>query len=164
MSGYQIFTDATADMSESMTFGWPSVRILPMQVHIGERNYQYGPHGDITVNEFYRLQRSGQFAMTSQASPDTCMRLFEPCLQEGKDIIYIGFSSALSGMYHSASLAAEELRQRYPERRIMCIDMSDQEIANRLNVVRSTVQYRRTSSLKEMRKRMEVVQDGKHSE
>lgn len=122
MSGYQIFTDATADMSESMTFGWPSVQILPMQVHIGERNYQYGPHGDITVSEFYRLQRTGQFAMTSQASPDTCMRLFEPYLQAGKDILYLGFSSALSGMYHSASLAAEELRQRYPERRIMCID------------------------------------------
>lgn len=122
MSGYQIFTDATADMSESMTFGWPSVQILPMQVHIGEENYQYGPCGNISVDKFYSLQRSGQFAMTSQASPDTCMRLFEPYLRDGKDILYLGFSSALSGMFHAASLAAEELRQRYPDREIMCID------------------------------------------
>lgn len=122
MAEYQIFTDATADMSESMTFGWPAIQILPMQVHIADREYRYGPGGDITVDEFYRLQRSGQFAVTSQASPVTCMRLFEPYLRDGKDILYLGFSSALSGMYHSASLAAEELRQQYPERRIICID------------------------------------------
>lgn len=119
---YQIFTDATADMSESMLFGCPTVQIIPMQLHIGGQAHRYGPGGDITVNEFYCLQRSGQFAMTSQASPETCFSLFEPVLRAGKDILYLGFSSAMSGMYQVANLCAEELRVQYPERRIMCID------------------------------------------
>lgn len=113
---YQIFTDATADMSESMLFGWPSVQIIPMQVNIGEHEYRYGPGGDITIDEFYRKQRRGQFAMTSQASPETCFSLFEPVLRAGKDILYLGFSSAMSGMYQVANLCAEELRVQYPER------------------------------------------------
>ena len=119
---YQIFTDATADMSESMLFGLPPVQIIPMQVHIGGQEYRYGPEGNITVSEFYRLQRSGQFAMTSQASPETCFSLFESALREGKDILYLGFSSAMSGMFQVANLCAKELRAQYPERMIMCID------------------------------------------
>lgn len=52
-----------------------------MQANIGGQERRYGPGGDITMNEFYRLQRSRQFAMTSQASPETCFSLMEPVLR-----------------------------------------------------------------------------------
>jgi len=47
---------------------------------------------------------------------------FEPFLKEGKDILYLGFSSALSGTYQASIIAAEELAEKYPNSVIKCID------------------------------------------
>lgn len=122
MAAYQIFTDATADLSDSFMEGLPQVKIVPMQVEIGGSEYTYGPNGDISVQEFYRLQRSGNFAQTSQISPAEYLKCFEPCLCQGTDILYLCFSSGMSGTLQSARLCIEELKQEYPERNIICID------------------------------------------
>ena len=119
---YQIFTDATADLSGSMVENLPKLEIIPMRVHIGEEEFEYGPDGTITAKKFYDLQRSGKFAKTSQINPLTYESYFEPILQEGKDILYICFSSGLSGTIQSARICAEELGEKYPDRKIICID------------------------------------------
>lgn len=122
MAAYQIFTDATADLSASSMEGLPPVKIVPMQVEIGGSEYTYGPNGDISVQKFYRLQRSGNFAQTSQISPAEYLECFEPCLRQGTDILYLCFSSGMSGTFQSARLCIEKLKQEYPERNIICID------------------------------------------
>lgn len=122
MVSYQIFTDATADFSPEMMAQLPSVEVIPMEVKIGGRVYQYGPHGDISVQEFYQLQKAGNFASTSQINPSTYFEAFEPCLRQGKDLLYLCFSSGMSGTFQSAQLCIEELREKYPARTILCID------------------------------------------
>lgn len=122
MNNYQIFTDATADIAADMMTEMPETRVIPMNVEIGGRDYIYGPEGTITVKEFYRLQREGSFATTSQITPPTYFEFFEPCLREGKDILYLCFSSGMSGTYQSALLAAEELQEEYPKQKIVCLD------------------------------------------
>lgn len=122
MDGYQIFTDATSDLAPELTAGLPSVEMIPMNVEIGGTEYSYGSPEGITAKEFYRLQRAGNFATTSQINPTIYFKHFEPCLRQGTDILYLCFSSGLSGTYQSAFLAVEELQQEYPERRIICID------------------------------------------
>lgn len=122
MTDYQIFTDATADISPMMLSGLPPVEIIPMELEIGGRAYTYGPSGTITPSEFYHLQRDVHFASTSQITPLTYQQYFEPALQEGKDILYLCFSSGLSGTFQSAQLCIGELRERYSERRVECID------------------------------------------
>lgn len=122
MADYQIFTDATADLSPEMLSGLPPVEMIPMEVEIGGRVYTYGPSGTITPAEFYRLQREGHFSSTSQITPQTYRQYFEPVLQDGRDILYLCFSSGLSGTFQSAELAINELRTLYPERSIACID------------------------------------------
>lgn len=119
---YQLFTDATADLTDVPMGGLPHVEIIPMQVEIGGQDYVYGPGGTITVDEFYALQKAGNFATTSQINPDVYFRHFEPCLQAGKDMIYLCFSSGLSATIQSAALCIQDLRQKYPERKIVCID------------------------------------------
>lgn len=119
---YQIFTDATADHNSAVMPGTFPVEIIPMQVEIGGREFSYGPHGDISAEEFYELQKTGNFAFTSQINPLVYFRAFEPCLKAGKDILYLCFSSGLSGTFQTARLCAEELGETYPERRIYCID------------------------------------------
>lgn len=122
MGNYQIFTDATADLSPALLAGLPSVEIIPMQVEIGGTEYTYGTPEGISAKEFYQLQRVGNFATTSQINPTVYFQSFEPWLRRGTDILYFCFSSGLSGTYQSAILAIEELQQEYPERRIICID------------------------------------------
>lgn len=122
MNTYQIFTDATADLTAKLMIGLPCVEIIPMQVEIGGREYTYGPGGTITSGEFYSLQRAENFASTSQINPTVYFEKFEPYLRRGTDIVYLSFSSGLSGTFQSANLCVEELRQQYPERKIICLD------------------------------------------
>lgn len=120
--GYQIFTDATADMCEEMLLGLPHIEVIPMEVIVEDEVYQYGPGGNLTVDEFYAMQREGRFASTSQINPDVYRKAFEPYLKKGQDILYFGFSSGMSGTINSANICAEELEDLYPERMIVCID------------------------------------------
>ena len=121
---YQIFTDATADLSEDLLSGCPPVGVVPMDVEVGEASYTYtyGPGGNLTTPDFYTMQRAGQFAVTSQINPETYRAAFEPALREGRDVVYLSFSSGMSGTIQGARLCAEELREAYPERTVLCLD------------------------------------------
>ena len=82
MGNYQIFTDATADLSPELREGLPSVEIIPMQVEIGGKEYNYGSSDGISPQEFYRLQKEGNFATTSQINPTVYFQYFEPHLRQ----------------------------------------------------------------------------------
>ncbi len=119
---YQILTDATADLSGEVLAQIPNVDIIPMKVEIGGKEYTYSPTGDLSLKEFYQLQRDGQFASTSQINPTVYNDYFEKYLKEGKDILYLCFTSGLSGTVQVAYLCMDELRSKYPERKLICID------------------------------------------
>ncbi len=122
MAEYQIFTDATADISESYMPGVPQVEVIPMDIKVGEQSYIYGSNGNITPEKFYGFLRDGEFATTSQINPAVYMEHFEPVLKEGKDILYLCFSSGMSGTYQAAYIAIQDLKVNYPKRKIVCID------------------------------------------
>ena len=122
MAAYRIFTDATADMPGFSTAGLPPVVTIPMQVEVNGQEFIYGPDGDLSVNMFYQMQRSGKFAHTTQVSPSVYFEYFTPYLCQGIDILYLCFSSGMSGTFQSANLCMEELKHEYPERTILCID------------------------------------------
>lgn len=81
---YQIFTDATADLSGCFPENNAAIEIIPMQIEIGGREYTYGPSGDIYVEEFYRLQKDGNFDATSQINPMFYSECFRTCLNQKK--------------------------------------------------------------------------------
>ena len=120
--GYRLFSDVTADVSEELMAGMPPVELVPMQVELGGENYTYGPDGNLTVAHFYAEQRAGKFASTSQINPMVYRECFEKVLKEGEDILYLCFSSGLSSTLQSANLCAQELREEYPERRLIVVD------------------------------------------
>lgn len=119
---YQIITDATADLNDELLAGLPEVRIIPMNVEVGGTEYLFGPGGNIGCNEFYQKLRGGQFASTSQINPDTYRTHFEEILKQGMDVLYLCFSSGLSGTIQSARMAIEDLKEEYPDRKILCLD------------------------------------------
>ena len=120
--GYQIFTDVTADLCPEMLEGLPPVAFIPMEVELGEKSYTYGPGGNLTVEQFYAAQRAGLFATTSQINPAVYRDAFEPCLRRGDDLLYLCFSSGLSGTIQGAKLCLDELQEAYPHRKLLCID------------------------------------------
>lgn len=70
---------------------------------------------------FYRFIREGKLPQTSQINVAAYMEFFERLLQKG-DLLHIAFTSGQSGSVHNAFLAAEELRQKYPDRKLIVID------------------------------------------
>ncbi len=119
---YQLITDATADFSPDMLYEIPELDIIPMEVSLDGEPRRYGPGGDLSAVEFYQALRQGRYGSTSQINPNTYMECFEKYLKEGKDILYLCFSSGLSATYQNACSCAEELEEKYPERTVLCID------------------------------------------
>lgn len=121
-SSYVIVCGATLDLPQS-TIEEYGLEVVPMNFCIGGKDYTYHPDEKaITCKEFYEKLRAGEESVTSQITPLVYKEVFGGFLKEGKDILYIAFSSGLSGTYNSARLMAEELSEEYPERRIICID------------------------------------------
>ena len=76
----------------------------------------------LTSKEFYDKIREGAMPTTSQVNPEQARDLFEPILKGGTDILHIAFTSGLSGTYNSCRIAAEELSEEYPDRKIVVVD------------------------------------------
>lgn len=122
MNDYVLLTDSTTDITPEMIENL-GITVLPLSFTIQNKEYQNYPDGrDMSITEFYRLVRAGNPASTAQINTGTFLDTFESYLKDGKDVLYIAFSSALSGTYNSSALAAEELAQKYPERKIYAID------------------------------------------
>ena len=119
---YCIFTDATADFSEEMMVDLPRVRVVPMTVSVDDDAFLYGPKGNLSARQFYGMQRQGKFASTSQINEAAYRAAFEDALREGRDVLYLGFSSGMSGTLNAARLCMETLRPMYPQRRLISVD------------------------------------------
>ena len=118
---YLLITDSGADLPytyyEEHKLGFLSIQVTlngQTRDDDGGRTLTYGP--------FYRQMREGVMPTTSMINPDDYVRFFEPILAGGKDILYICFSSGLSGSCASAVMAGRELHQRYPGRRVEVVD------------------------------------------
>lgn len=105
-----------------MLGGVPQVEIIPMDVSINDQSYCYGPQGNLTVSSFYRLQREGHFATTTQINPQVYRKHFEEILKRGYDVLYLCFSSGMSGTINAARMCMEELQKEYPQRKLICMD------------------------------------------
>lgn len=119
---YRIFTDSTADLTPQL-LAYTGVSVLPLTVHLHGSTYDDKPYGtQLPADVFYQSIRNGALPTTSQIPPQAFQAAFEPVLKAGQDIVYFGFSSALSGTYNAARLVAQELAEQYPQRQIFTVD------------------------------------------
>jgi len=119
---YVIMTDSCSDLTQQQ-INEMGIHVLPLSVEMeGKTYFNYPDERDISFHAFYERLREKAIAKTSMVGIGQFMEAFEPLLRDGKDVLYIGFSSALSGTYNSAHLAAKELQQVYPDRKIITID------------------------------------------
>lgn len=114
-----LFADSCADMplEDSKRRG---IEILPLTINIGDNNYK--DQIDISSEEVLQAITDGERPKTSQINPENFVESFKPFLEKGESILYIAFSSELSGTYQSAVIARDTLLDDYPEADITIID------------------------------------------
>ncbi len=119
MREYIITTDNNSDLPEEFyeTYG---VGCVYLSYAVNGKTYTHGNF--LPVEEFYAQMRKGSMPTTAQVNPQDAKNLMEPYLKDGKDILHIAFSSGLSGTCNSCRVAAEELVEKYPDRKIVVID------------------------------------------
>ena len=117
---YVMFTDSACDILPDKLREW-GVELICMPYLFTDDGVGKLDH-DQDNHEFYEEMRAGRIAKTSSLNEDVYFKSFEPVLQEGKDILYLAFSSGLSITYEHGRNAAEELSRRYPDRKIRVVD------------------------------------------
>ena len=119
---YVIMTDSSCDLPQELA-DQLGLEVLPLEVMADGKNYRNWLDGrEIGFKEFYKLAREGKELKTSAVNTAAFEEKMEKLLKEGKDILYIGFSTGLSTTYNSGEAAARELREKYPDRKIYTVD------------------------------------------
>ena len=120
MNNFVIYTDSACDIKGETLLEWGIHHIeLSFRFEGEEKEYL---NGDMDITKFYGKMKEGGVAKTSAINPDTFEKEFEKTLSNGKDILYLSFSSGLSTTYNSARIAADELKTKYPDRQIRVLD------------------------------------------
>ena len=122
MNDYVIMTDSSCDLPGEMAVQH-HISILPLTVNLEGKEYLAGPGSDrAEATRFYRALRAGRMAFTAAVSRQRFLDSMEQALKNGRDILYLSFASVLSETYRNACQAAGELREKYPQRNILCVD------------------------------------------
>lgn len=150
MSEYVIITDSTTDLGPEILKDM-DVRVLPLKYTIEDKTYD--DNTDVIVmdtHEFYEKLRAGSMSKTTQLNADEFKAAFTEYLEEGKDILYIGFSTGLSGTFQSACIARDDIADKYPERKIVCVDSLAASMGEGLLVYEADKMHKAGKSIEEV--------------
>lgn len=133
---FSIVTDTSANLPSSLIRRY-HLSILPFSYFINGTEHVDLDAEDFDAAGFFAAMRSGVRVTTSQIPPQRYIDCFEPLLRAGRDVLFVSMSSGISGSYGSAQMAADELRLRYPDRSIVCVDTLAASLGEGLQVLRA---------------------------
>ena len=156
MSDYIIMTDSScdlpADLAEKM-----ELTVLPLYVDVdGQKYVNYLDEREIAFSEIYAKLRTKCPAKTSAVNVNDFMGPMEAALAAGKDILYIGFSSGLSSTYDAGAMAAREMGERFPDRKIYTVDSLCASLGQGLMVYLAWQQKQMGRTIEEVRDYVEA--------
>ena len=119
---FEIITDSSANLPESLIEEW-GLHILSLVFRVKGQEYASYTKGEVAdLASFYKMMREKEEITTSLVNLDQCSDMLTGLLEQGKDVLYIGFSSGLSGSYQAVSMLVNELQEQYPNRKIYAVD------------------------------------------
>ncbi len=113
------------DTDSEIPYTWEdeyNIKVLKMPYTVNDEEFEYDLGRDTDIVEFFNKMRAGAKVTTAQRNPQDFIAMWKPMLEEGNDILYIGFSSQLSGTFHCSELARDEILPSYPGRKILLVD------------------------------------------
>ena len=133
---FRIMTDTSANLPTELA-KQSDITVIPFPYFVnGARQTCLDTEG-FDGETFYGAMREGAEVTTSQINPQNYIDAMRPVLERGEDILFVGMSSGISGAYHSAELAVEELRPEFPERKIRLVDTIGASLGEGLLVLRA---------------------------
>ena len=122
MNDFVILTDSSADLTQE----WVDelgLEVLPLTfIMEGKSYFNYPDNREMSPDDFYQKEREGVLATTNAVNLVQATEAIEPHLQAGKDVLVLAFSSGLSTTCNSLQMAASELTEKYPDRKVYVVD------------------------------------------
>ena len=116
---YQIITDTCCDFPAEM---YQKLGVTAVPLSVLYKGVNYDSYTEQWLKDLYTGLRNGEVASTAAINPDQWASYMEPALEKGEDVLVLSFSSGLSTTYQSAMIAADDLREKYPDRQIRVVD------------------------------------------
>jgi len=149
MRDYIIATDSCCDFDKNLIREL-DLTVIPLSVHLGQDHFRNYPGEMPESHVFYTRLSKGEPAQTSAPNVEAFKDAFRPFLEAGKDVLYLGFSSALSATYQNAAMAVEELREAFPDAVIRAVDTLCASMGQGLLVDLAVQEKRKGKSLEEV--------------
>ena len=151
MSDFVILTDSSADLGTDLIAQY-DIRVLPLSFTIRGLTYQDFPdHRDMDPRVFYDMLRKEEVATTAAVNVAQYIQALDALLREGRDVLVLAFSSGLSMTYNASSMAVEELRDKYPDRKLYTVDTLCASLGQGLLVWMAALEREKGKSIEEVR-------------
>lgn len=147
MADYVITTDSNSDVLPEF-IKENDLTIIPQYYSFGDT--VYGDELNMPPHEFYETMRKGELPKSQANNPAVIRDKFEKILKEGKNILHIAFSSALSGSCNNVIMTANELLEDYPDRKIMVFDSLNASLGEGVSVYRAVELWKEGKSMEEV--------------
>ena len=147
MADYVITTDSNSDVLPEF-IKENDLTIIPQYYSFGDT--VYGDELNMPPHEFYETMRKGELPKSQANNPAVIREKFEKILKEGKNILHIAFSSALSGSCNNVVMTANELLEDYPDRKIMVFDSLNASLGEGVSVYRAVELWKEGKSMEEV--------------
>ena len=147
MADYVITTDSNSDVLPEF-IRENDLTIIPQYYSFGDT--VYGDELNMPPHEFYETMRNGELPKSQANNPAVIRERFEKILKEGKDILHIAFSSALSGSCNNVVVTANELLEDYPDRKIRVFDSLNASLGEGVSVYRAVELWKAGKSMDEV--------------
>ena len=115
---FKIITDSCCDLTDEM-IAQLDLTVAQLSVEMDGRSFT---NAEMGPKALYDHMRAGKMPKTAAANPDGWAECIRPVLAAGQDALVLAFSSGLSATYQSAVIAAEELREEFPQRKLIVVD------------------------------------------
>ena len=146
----KLYTDTSANLPLALLREY-DIAVIPFSYTVNGVAEDYNEEMDFDGKAFYDAMRRGAEVKTSMVNPATAAAFFERALAQGDDVLYVGMSGGISGTAQAAVIAAGELTEKYPARKIVTIDTYAASLGEGLQVLEAARMIEEGKSLDEIK-------------
>ncbi len=154
MNPYVIVTDSSCDLPQEIV---EQYGLEVVQLAVTVQGEEPRPNNEIDIREFYAKLRDKKGAKTSAVNPAAFAACFEKHLARGEDVLYLGFSSGLSGTFNAGFIATRDMKEQYPDRTCVAVDTLCASLGQGLLVVLAARKKEEGATLEEVRDYVESI-------
>lgn len=133
---FRIVTDTSSNLPTAYLQA-ENITVIPFTFHTESGEQSCMDTASFDAKAFYTAMRNGEKVTTSQIPPQRFVENIRPMLENGEDVLFVSMSSGISGSYASSKIAANQLAEEFPERKILTVDTYSASLAEGIVVMRA---------------------------